>query len=266
MQALEKLKERQSYVALMIGKNGSGKSSAIASFAKEGRTKVYDLDKRSRGILGCDFLAEEIKNIDIEYADPKPPSNDVWAVFENSLNNDVVKARTNRLEYKNIVLESATTIADIMLLNSKRLRGVESKAEGKTRGVHQFTQPDDYNYVSDVYRQLVYEYLFPLRCNVFVSAWVVDEWARDTDYGPEKVVGCSLNTTRKLAERIPGYFDEIYYFSKVEEPGTHKIKFYVQFEGWLAKTCIPQLRGLGKVDITGKSFYNVLQEKLNVNG
>jgi len=264
---LLKLREYHSYTCLFIGKNGCGKSSALASFAKEGKVKLIDLDRRARGILGsAKFLGEEIlKKIDVEVPVANNITHDLWKVIVTSAEIDLVAASTGRFEYKTIAYESATTLADLMLISSKRMRGLSNpdhKGE-KMRGIHSFTTPDDYNYVSSVYRDFIYEYLFPLKCNIIVSAWIVDEWGPNPDspYLPDMRIGQSLNTTRKLAERIPGYFDEIYFFSK-EETASGKIKYFVQFEGWLAKTAIPELKGLGKIEITDKNFYEVLQEKM----
>ena len=262
---LTKLKEYHSYVCLFVGKSGSGKSTAIASFANEGPLKIYDLDRRARGILGsAEFLGEDIiKQIEIEVPEADKHTGDLWKALVAALEIDLVNAAQRRLTYKTIAYESATTIADLMLLTSKRLRGAESKSPGKQRGEHVFTSPDDYNYVSSVYRDLFYEYLLPLKVNVILSAWVVDEWGPNPEgpYLPDMKIGQSLNTTRKLAERIPGYFDEIYYFSKQETAGG-KIKYFVQFEGWLAKTAIPALKGLGKQEITDKNFFAFLESKI----
>lgn len=263
---LEKLQDYGNTTALFVGKSGSGKSSAIASYAKQGPMKIYDLDKRAAGILGsAKFLGEEIvKNITVEQLEPDKQTGDLFKTLVDNCSLDL----TNTRNYKTYVYESATTIADLMLRTSKRLRGQdpEMKNKDKRRGVHHFAAPDDYNYASSTFYDLIYEYLLPLRANIIMSSWIVDEWGPNPEgpYLPDCIVGQSINTTRKLAERIPGYFDEVYYFTKEVTGSGSKpnIRYYVQFEGWLAKTAIPKLKGLGKVEVTDKCFYDVLQEIL----
>jgi len=265
---LSKLEIYGPHVGLYVGLQGSGKSSAIASWAKKGKMKIFDIDKRARGILGsASFLGQEvINNIEIVQYDYSS-LNDVWKAVAEDIEMDLVKAKSNRLEYKTGVLESATTLADIMTINSQRLRGLKSESVpggSKIRGKHIFCSPDDYNYTSSVFRTLFYEYLLAMKCNFIVSGWIVEEYGPNPEgpYLPDIKIGESLNTTRKLSQRIPGFFDEIYLFKKEETPVSGKIRYFVQFESQMAKTATPALKGLGKTEITNRCFVDVMESYL----
>lgn len=260
---------------LFVGKSGKGKSAAIASFVEAGPIEWWSIDGRWAGIFGAlSFLPKDtLDKINLIQFDTVK-GEDVFAKMEKQL--DIYYVKRHNLPFKTIVIEEACTLAEILLINSMRLRGVLSSsseaqkkdAKGKMRGRVAFAHPDDYNYVMSAMRLLYYEDLKPLKCNIIFAAWIVDEWGKDPDneYGPQIKIGTALNTTRKLAEKIPGLFDETYFFNN-EPTGMKKdpVKYTVQFEpttseASLAKTCIPALKGRGKVDVTNKSFYKVLKD------
>lgn len=263
------------YNGLWVGDSGSGKTAAIASFVEAGPIEWWSIDGRWAGIFGSlSFLGKEILDkINLVQFNNK---RDVYAQMADQLDIYTIKQERNQLPFKTFVLEETCTLSDILLINSMRLRGVlspkdkqqQSDIKGKMRGRTAFAHPDDYNYVMSSLRLLFHEDLKPLRCNIIFAAWIVDEWDKDpnNEYSPQIRVGSSLNTTRKLASKIPGLFDETYFFSN--EPTGMKdnpVKYTVQFEpitpeASLAKTCIPSLKGHGKVNVTNKNFYNVLKE------
>jgi hypothetical protein len=148
-----------------------------------------------------------------------------------------------------------------MLRSSVKLRGGDN-AGHKIRGRHEFNAPDDHNYTASVMREMFYDYLLPLRSNLIMTAWIVDEYGPNPDspYLPPIVTGSKLNTTPKQCQNIPGMFDEVWLFEKEEEPGTRRVKHKVYFQSALAKTAIPQLAAKRSMDITGKNFYKEIQK------
>jgi hypothetical protein len=265
---LGSLLKKDNYSALLVGKSGSGKSTAAASFIEAGNVELIDSAKRFRGIGGgIDFLGEDIlTKINVELLNHG--KQDAFKQLNNLLDIYTVKAKSNDLPFETLLIEDTTALAKTFMFTSMYLRGVWSEKksskgfEGKLRGALAFPHPDDYNFVQSCFDQLFYQHILPLKCNFLMSCWIVDEWGPDpsNEYGAPIKVGESLNMTRKLSESIPGMFDEVYLFTKEAVAG--EINYYVQFESVLAKTAIPSLKGKGKVKLTGKKFYPLLQKYL----
>ncbi len=269
------LEEGAPFVAMFVGDSGCGKTAAEVSFVEQGPVKLYDLDKRSKGIIGCErFIGKELleKNLTIER---KIDVSNGFEELDKQLTMDGINAKklaqTGESLKHTVVVDGAGTLSKILLYDSMRIRGATKGAfEGKLRGTLKFPHPDDYNYVSAAIHQLQYNYFLPLRMNFILSGWTVDKWGKDpsqanNDFAGNVVVGKKLaGLTEKLSSEMPGYFDEVYYFAKTETGiATKPLKYTVCFESSIAKTSIPALQGLGEIDITGKSFYRVYQELLN---
>lgn len=271
------LAEGAPFVAMFVGDSGCGKTGAEVSFVEAGPVKLYDLDKRSKGILGVErFIGKEHleKNLTIER---KIDVSNGFTELDKHLEMDAINAKKLALTGESlkhtVVVDGAGTLAKILLYDSMRIRGTTKGAfEGKLRGTLKFPHPDDYNYVSAAIHQLQYNYFLPLRMNFILSAWTVDKWGKDPSQANQEfagniVVGKKIaGLTEKLSSEMPGYFDEVYYFEKQETGVSSKpLTYTVEFESSIAKTCIPKLQGLGKIDITNKSFYRVYQEILKSN-
>lgn len=257
---LKDLSEKPQWICLFAGKSGSGKSGAAASFAEQGPIEIMDVNMRARGILGCQYLSHLFDKINIWR--PNFKSKDLYDDIAKRIENHKAKSLNGKLEFDTLILEEVTVLIDLMLRSSIRLRGGETTGH-KIRGRHEFNTPDDHNYAASIMREMFYEYLLPLRCNIIVTAWIVDEYAPDpaSPYLPQIVSGQKLNTTPKQSQSIPGMFDEVWLFEKEELPGK-KIRHKVYFQSALAKTSIPALAAKGSLDITGKNFYNEVQSLL----
>jgi len=263
--------ERNPYfVGLFVGKSSSGKTGAAASFVKEGPIELWSFDRRFRGILGCvPFLGEDILDkINVETFQ----EGDVFEQIIKKLELYQIKAKQGQLPFRTLLIEDLTTLSYVFLLNSMKLRGVYGGSisggefKGKLRGALAFPHPDDYNYVLTAFQTLFYKDLPALKCNVICSCWIVDIYDRDpkNEYGPPVRIGQELNMTKKLAERVPGFFDEVYLFEKQETGISSKpVKYTVRFESTLARTSYPQLQGKGAVDLTGKNFYDTWRKFLD---
>lgn len=267
---LDMLLSRDIFIGLFLGRQGCGKTSAWASFAEAGNVLVYDLDRRIRGIAGCKHLPIEwLDRIEVK----QPSIMEGFKKINDELEILVAKAKSRQPLPKTVVFDSASTLGDWLVWDSIRLRGVENEYRGRIRGSVNFADPGDYNYASTAFQKLFYVLLGELNCNLIFTGWVIDKYGKprnaqgDIDpYAPSEIVGQKMLATDKMAERIPGLFDEVYFFSK-EETGISKdpVRFYVEFENGLAKTAHKELRNLGRVDITNKSFYQFLKEKTMVS-
>jgi hypothetical protein len=94
---------------------------------------------------------------------------------------------------------------------------------------------------------------------VIVNAHIVDKFGKadpDDSYSESVVVGEKLSIRDKIGANIGIYFDHIFRFER-RMVGLHE-HFFVRFRSSLACTSYPELPS-GEVDITGKSFHEVLK-------
>ena len=279
MPTLNDLKPTENFVALVAGKPGCGKTSAIASFAsKDNPMYIFDVDHRIKGIEGSrEFIGEDSwNNISFDQYDTR----DGFKSIEKQFMIFADKYDRRNLEFTNIVLESVGSLSEMFLVDSQTMKGLKpgtdfSKIKADDRkgarivGQINFPTPDDYNYGKRAFHILFYHYFTHFtKCNIFLSGWTTDRWVKDPNaesaYAPQIVNGSMLLATNKIASELPGYFDEIWEFDK-EDSGaaTKPVLHSVKFRSGLAKTSIPQLPN-GKVDITGKNFKNELLRLIEV--
>ena len=253
------------FIGLFVGRSGGGKTCAIASIAKRDlernkKTLLIDIDKRGRGMLGLrDVLGDKVlQNIEVKQ---DIDASAGFAKLDEHLELLIAYQNSNNMKYGSIIYEGISTMHKMFLYDSMRLRGTTGGFKGKERGKVKFLHPDDYNYASMAFHQLMYNGWMKLSCNVIVSGWIVDKWGKPAgegnEYAESEVVGHKLLATDKFSEEIPGYFDEIYLFEKEETGASARpLRYTVAFEGCLAKTSREALKGRGKVDITNKLFFD----------
>lgn len=248
---------------LHVGRHGAGKTCANFSFP--GATYVFDMDQRMKG--GASSLVwlgkEKLSKIDFDtYTVDKG-----FAKINDKMEELLTLAQARKCSYQNILFESIGALTKLLALDSKALRG----SEGKKRGSLRFLTPDDYNYVSAAMSEIIFEFALPMSTlghNVIFSAWIVDKWGKPVDsnglplsgseFAPNVVIGEKLLATDKLAEEIPGYFNEIHYFRK--EKGLRGPKYTVEFNGTFARNTLGLVPG--QIDITNKSFYDCWKEQI----
>lgn len=264
------LKPAEHLVALIVGNAGSGKTSAIASFAtKEEPMYVFDIDHRIRGILGsADWLGESLNYIDYDNFDTRDGFKEVERQFELLHN----KYEKRDLKYKNILIESVGSLAEMFLIDSQRQKGITpardlsklSAAEKKglkITGNISFPVPDDFHYGKRAFHILFYNYFTSFtKCNIFLSGWTADRYGKDPNNeniyaDPILLPGKQLLATNKLAAELPGYFDEVWEFEKFETGAASRpVGYKVKFNSYLAKTAIPALAKKKELEFTGKNF------------
>lgn len=282
MPSLADIKPAENFVALIAGKPGCGKTSAIASFASKSEPMyIFDIDHRVRGILGSrSWIGEEAwDNITYDQYDTR----DGFKSVEQQFQMFAIQHDKRDFKYKNILVESVGSLSEMFLLDSQAMKGItpgkdlsklkESEKKGlRIVGNISFPVPDDYNYGKRAFHILFYHYFtYFTKCNIFLSGWTTDRWGKDPNaespYAPQIPIGTMLLATNKIASELPGYFDEIWQFDKTETGAKlNPLKYTVKFRSDLAKTSIPQLPN-GEVDITGKNFKSELTRLIqNSNG
>lgn len=271
---LDQLEVRKAFIGIFVGDSGCGKSAAVASFAYDGDLKCYDLDHRARGMLGLPWPMELKKRIEIVQ---DISVDNGFEDLDKALTLDILRVQArNATGAKTYAFESFATLQKMLMYDSMKQRGAfggnKEGFKGKFRGKLAFPHPDDYNYVSAAIHQLVFKGIHALTgAHVILSAWCVDQYGKPkvgpdggpaNEYARDEVIGKKLLGTNALAAEVPGYFDEVYYFSKEETTGGKAVDYFVEFEGKLAKTARTELKGLGKVKWTDRSFYDIYQALL----
>lgn len=253
------LKPAKSIFALFIGKSGSGKDCAAASFPVP--MKIFDLDLRSDGILGANwFPKEHLDKIDITKVSPRKGFADI----DKELETLMVQYKVGQRPFETIYFGSITTLESLFLKDAKKLLDIQAG-----RDVHQkvgsvkFGSPADYKYLYSAMRETM-DYLREMPVNVILSAHIVDRYgkdpASDNEYAENIILGEKLTLTDKLSENIQIYFNEVYRFEKRMTGDTPH--HYVKFRTDVAKTIYQALPN-GEVEITGKNFYEVWSSFIN---
>lgn len=249
---------------LFIGRSGSGKSNALASFP--GKIYDFDCDNRFKGaVSSVKWLGvDKFRQIDFDFYNPK----DGFEAVDNKLNTIANEIEGKRSSVRTIGFESVGTLIYMLALDSQKKRGLTAgDIKGKKRGKVEFLHPDDYNYVSTAMRLLMYNYIFPLNemgVNVIFTAWPTDKWGKKAGagpYDPPEVIGEKILGPGNTVEEVMGYFDEVYVFEKKKPiTSTQLPKFVVEFHSGLAKTAYG-LPG-GEHDISNTSFFDLWSEMI----
>lgn len=248
IQALNKLH------VLKIGRSGSGKTKTGLDFIKGigGKNYAFILDNRV-GLFR-------------EFAKKNPQFELEIDIFQSSYNTlasrvdqlvDIAKKSPDKFPYKNILFCGITSLIDLLVLDSLRLQGASEGVQDKTKGhwIGNKKIPDmsHYLFVSEAVRSLFYDGLFHFPCNLFVEAHVVNDYDSQGNVSGRKVLA-----TDKIAEKLPGYFDETWEYICEDStiPGRPP-NYKVRFRSSIAKTAIPKGDGNlpNEIDVTDKDFF-----------
>jgi hypothetical protein len=246
------LKPGKNIFGLFIGKSGSGKDCAAASFPAP--MKIFDLDLRSDGILGATwFPREHLEKIDIIKVQPKKG----FQMIEEELELLKRQYEMGQRPYETIYFGSVTTLESLFLGDARRLLDASAgKKVHQIVGKVEFGSPADYKYLYSAMRETM-DYLRIMPVNVILSAHIVDRYGKNpaakTEYEENIVLGEKLTLTDKLSENIQIYFNEVYRFEK--RMNGNEPRHYVKFRTDVAKTVHQSLPN-GELDITSKNFYN----------
>lgn len=248
MKASEYKTESRTF-ALFAGRSGDGKSSAAASFP--GPVMVLDFDFRFAGIKGA-IDAGLYPADGIEYQQFNPRGG--WEPVSQMLTQWEQWRITGQFPYKTVIIDSLTTFTRLLVVSSHKLQG------GKTIGTLRVSGPGDFNFEAAGTHQF-FDYLRTFPCHVICSAHIIDKYGKinkNDQYSETGVVGEKLSIRDNLGENVQTYFDNVIRFSREVVNGV--TKYYANFATDLAKNSwgIPP----GEHDITGKNFYNYLQETI----
>lgn len=253
---------------LFAGMQGAGKTCAAVSLASPAkRMFVYDFDGRIAGAMGLrSKIQEGIDNTDYEFFSLLN-QNDMTS-FEQKLTSQLKAAEKGNLPYSYILIESIDTLVDsyLQLAAVYAKTGTSGLGNLKIGGVN-MNDPSHYRFAYACWTNLIANLRqFPQTVQVIFTANTIDETETekvtdqktgkeiDKPYGKQNVIGQKLNLPLSLAAKIPGTFDEVYFFDRSLNPTlpSTPLTYTCEFRGRLAKTAREYLPN--RINITGKSF------------
>jgi len=176
---------------LVIGDYGSGKSIFASTFPTP--AFVFDFDKGILSYRGKDF---DYTSYNI---DPKG-----WIEFDKDFLE--VKKAVAEGKYKTLIVDSTSTMSDLAMERALQLDPKRSTTNGPLWNVHYSIVK---NLVEGKLRQIM-----QLECNIVIIAHL--QVIKDEETGA--VISTQPLLPGALAQKIPGYFDEVYYaFNRMKE-------------------------------------------------
>lgn len=265
MPMLDKRPDDGRFMGLFVGRSGSGKKVAAASFP--GPIKYLDFDGRVGGIKGAKWIDQS----KVDYTYYPPMVTGVVGGLMQAVNRDLetlmVMTRADPNKFTTCILGSLTGETTGLIIDATGINKAAGK--GKTMGTINMAGPEEYGYeATGTYAIMAFMRSLPVR-NMIVTAHVVDRYGKPMtaqgkvdNYAESVVIGQKLSLRDKIGENVPSYFDHIFEFEK-REVGDG-VKYFVRFRSSLARTSFAFLPD-GWVDITGKDFYQYLQEEIMKN-
>lgn len=245
--------------ALHIGRSGSGKSCASASFPG---SHISDFDGRIGGVANYkDIIAQEVTY------DYYPPGKKGWSDVDTYLEILGLQIAIKQTSVQTEILSGLGNLCEFLIAESLDLQGgqVIGKQGGDPKHFLRVAGPNDYRYERQALGQ-IFNYLKSLPINIIAECHITDRFGKPGidktgTMSPEALaawqhqiletvdLGDKLDLRPQIEQFVMGKFDEIYLFEK------KKGKYYVTFQSDLARTCLPLPKG--EIDITGKNFYKI---------
>jgi hypothetical protein len=232
---------------LLVGENGMGKSIAAASFFKAGPIRIWDFDGRLKPVKSY------YPDADINY-DTFTAEN--FRSFIDEINN-----LANNCPYKTLVLDSVTTASTLCVTFQL---GVKGKLKTSKAGLPE-TSWDEINGETVLFTQMLEAMKLvhkKHKCHIIWTAHPVPK-IEISDEGTKRLTSLAAYGN-KIPALIPGYFDEIYNFTRMKT-GISDFKYLVNtvpMNNLPGKTAFPD-KIPAQFDITKKNFYETLMGFLN---
>jgi hypothetical protein len=245
------------------GDPGTGKSIAACSWAALGKTRVIDFDGKIGAAIT--YYKETCKRPDImanlEYYQYKTYNEGMIDLA------DWTDDPSFNRPGNTIILDTLTTGVDSLLVDIGDIKGKEkSKDKLKFVGNVQVSDIEDFNAETSALTRLVQGTKFKLQCNFILIAHVVQSRQNLLD-GSVKTSRQLITAGKKIAAKLPVYFDEIYHFDSAQDFGdTNTIRptkyfCYTKHSGDdFART---SLKITEKFDFTNKAFYDLWIRELD---
>lgn len=236
---------------LTVGRSGHGKTLGMLSWASLGPMHVLSLDRRTA-------ILKNRPNVTFDTFSPREGYIEVDKKLEQYLN------MGNKLPFRTLGLFGITALIDFLIVDSAKLLDNMDASDkkgfsvGKKMGSLYLPGWADHHYVSEALRQIFYNGLFLLPCNIIVEANVVNAYDLKGAISGDKILA-----TDKVSEKIPTFFDEVWEFKKkMSIIVENKPMWNVWFRGSLARTSYSALLEKGFIDFTDKNLYEEINTVL----
>ncbi len=245
-----------SFRGIFVGHTKSGKSAAAASFPSP--VSFEDFDGRIQGVTGAHWLQEKIAagGIEVEsYLGGK--IYEQWVSRINTLSH---MALTKSPGFpKTEVIDSGTAQAISFLMEA--IPQTHEGTRGKRIGSMLMPGPEDFGAESNgvqgslnILRKLPFS-------NLILTLHLLPIWEKQdpsNPISPSVITGEKFSLRDKLSANVGIFFDNVFRFERRFVQNAPR--FFVRFNSDIATNCY----GLppGEFDITGKNFYDFLQEKI----
>jgi hypothetical protein len=238
---------------LFKGEPSCGKSPAAASFPN---CYIFDFEDRIQSVK--QFWLPRGKT-DIDY-DVYHPTD--FSKFDKKLDSLIASC-----SYETIIFDTLTSLSDLVLKYVLEAKGQERQknskaAAGKFIGEIEVNTIEDYGAESSALTSMIVA-MRGIKCrHKILIAHVVRTEAKDLN-GRSTVTRSLMTAGKKIAAKLPGYFDEIYHFSARPSFGGSTPQFLVHTAGTgddFARSTV----GLDyEIDFTNRSFYELVQPKID---
>jgi hypothetical protein len=260
-------KKLDNYMGLFIGRPGKGKSVAAASFPKP--LYIFDFDGRIKAV------ANAFGDEDIDY--------DTYAANEFPKVYKKLEELVLNCRYQTVVFDSYTSYADMMIEYSIGTRGAgssgsaakdEEKTKGRNKGLLEMTVADDYNAETRGIQKLIMMMrMISAPYKIMTAHMLITEYYNMMNPGATRLMKSVLTAGKKVTEKVPGYFDEVYYFQTKDNPTVSKGPLYVcrtiPEEEDTMKTTLPlphEINFTKRPENPSGSFYKEIQNHLKMQG
>jgi hypothetical protein len=246
------------FMGLFVGPPGSAKTISAASFVLSSPDKpmyIFDLDGRVAPILK--FYPQLLDRIETDYYGP----NDYPKVHKK------LEALQTKCPYSCVLFDGLTSLGDQLINYMLSLRG-SGEAKGKERGIISMAGPEDYggearglSLMLDIGRSLPCHFILTAH---YLIITYEDQISKKTHIQKQLVTA-----GKKVAAKVPIYFDEMYYFDVESAMAINAApKYTVRTSGgsgFSAKTALPLPVSFDvTINKPGKDpyFYEILQKHL----
>lgn len=200
MPTLEDAGKKDDVMFLFKGEPSGGKSIAAASFPN---CYIFDFETRIRSVANY-WLPRGKKDIEYDTYGPKD-----FAKFDTKMDTLLASCK-----YETVILDTLTSLSDLILFHVLNLKGADPKIKGKKIAGISVNSIEDYGAESSMLTELMM-FMRQIKAKYkILVAHVVKTEKNDIQNNQTVVTRSLLTAGKKVAAKLPGYFDEIYHFQQ----------------------------------------------------
>lgn len=250
MPSIEQGAAKEDFTFLFKGEPSSGKSIAAASFPN---CYIFDTESRIRSVANY-YLPKGKKDITFDtynYSD-YPKFDKKWESFLEA------SKMSAPFPYDTVIIDTLTSVTDLLLHHVMAQKGKDGK--GKKVGGVTVNSVEDYNAESSALTELVL-FLRTIKCKYkILVAHVVKTEKTNLNDDTTVVTRQLLTAGKKVAAKLPGYFDEIYQFEQRTSNGMPKFVARTVNSGEdFARSAMNLPK---EIDFTNKSFFDLIKPNM----